>query len=157
VIFIVSAPHPRIFSSAEVLHVHFPPYNREESIAILCKNPLPIKQTTAGEGDAGDGSDNDEEKTAADIQKEAWVWQKFCATVWDSLAKGAARDIVRFRTVVEKNWWTFVQPIVRGEYETRNYSSLYLYHKDMFRQETAVTDLVIPPNVNERTTVMKCR
>ena len=151
VIFVVSAPHPRIFSSAELPHVHFPPYTREESIEILCKNPLPIKNLTPGEE-----SSDDEEMTEDDKKEELYVWHKFCATVWDSLAKGAARDVVRFRTAVEKNWPTFVQPIARGEYGTRNYASLYLYHKDMFRRETSVIDTVVPPTVNERSTVVRC-
>jgi len=64
---------------------------------------------------------------------------------------------VRFRNAVEKNWSTFVQPIARGEYGTRNYSSLYLYHKDMFRRETSVLDTVVPPALTERSTaVVKC-
>ncbi|KAI5852322.1 origin recognition complex subunit 5 C-terminus-domain-containing protein [Tricharina praecox] len=154
VIFVVSAPHSRFFSSAEIPHIHFPPYSREESIEILSTNPLPIKKT-GEEQDPDDDETSDDEATKEELAKEElYVWQKFCATVWDSLAKGAARDIVRFRNAVEKNWSTFVQPIARGEYGTRNYSSLYLYHKDMFRQETSVLDTVIPPAVNERSTMV---
>lgn len=157
-VFIVSASHPRFFNSAELPHVHFPPYTRDESIAILSKNPLPIKKIKSGHSDDGEDEDEeDEEPTEDDTKEELYVWQKFCATVWDTIAKGAARDIVRFRAAVEKNWSTFVQPIARGEYGTRNYSSLYLYHKDMFRRETTVIDTVIPPTVNERATVVKSR
>ncbi|KAF8540797.1 origin recognition complex subunit 5 C-terminus-domain-containing protein [Trichophaea hybrida] len=147
VVFIVSAPNPRQFGSAEMPHVHFSPYNREESIEILSKNPLPIKKLTHGDND--EASDN-EERTAEDAHEELFVWKKLCATVWDSLAKSAARDIVRFRAAVEKNWPVFVQPIVRGEYGTRDYASLYVYHKEMFRRETSVIDTVIPPTTNER-------
>jgi len=160
VIFIVSAPHSRFFSSAEIPHVHFTPYTREESIEILSKNPLPIKKTGEEQDqDDDDETSDDDEATKGELAKEElYVWQKFCATVWDSLAKGAARDIVRFRNIVEKNWSTFVQPIARGEYGTRNYSSLYLYHKDMFRRETNLIDTVIPPAINERSTaVVKCK
>ncbi|KAF8245798.1 hypothetical protein K440DRAFT_633095 [Wilcoxina mikolae CBS 423.85] len=147
VVFIVSAPNSRQFGSAEMPHVHFAPYNREESIEILCKNPLPIKKLTHGDHD--EASDN-EERTAEDAHEELFVWKKLCATVWDSLAKSAARDIVRFRAAVEKNWPVFVQPIARGEYGTRDYASLYVYHKEMFRRETSVIDTVIPPTTNER-------
>jgi origin recognition complex subunit 5 len=153
VVFIVSAPNPRQFGSAEMPHVHFAPYSREESIEILCKNPLPIKKLTPGDDD---GASDDEDMAVNDTNEELYVWKKFCATVWDSLAKSAARDVVRFRTAVEKNWPVFVQPIARGEYGTRNYASLYVYHKEMFRRETSVIDTVIPPTTNERI-VMKCR
>lgn len=147
-VFIISAPNPRQFSSAEIPHVHFTPYTREESIEILSKNPLPIKNINPEESD-------DEEPTDEDKQEEFYVWQKFCATVWDSLAKGAAKDVVRFRSAVTKNWSAFTQPIARGEYGTRNYASLYLYHKEMFRSENSVIDTVIPFTSAERI-VVKC-
>ncbi|CCX04234.1 Similar to Origin recognition complex subunit 5; acc. no. O43114 [Pyronema omphalodes CBS 100304] len=146
VVFIISAPNPRQFSSAEIPHVHFTPYTREESIEILSKNPLPIKNINPEESD-------DEEPTDEDKQEEFYVWQKFCATVWDSLAKGAAKDVVRFRSAVTKNWSAFTQPIARGEYGTRNYASLYLYHKEMFRSENSVIDTVIPLTSAERIVV----
>jgi origin recognition complex subunit 5 len=152
VIFIVSVPNPRFLSSAEIPYIHFPPYTREESIEILSKKPLRILKIKTNNDDDSDESE-EEEPTEDELKEELYVWQKFCATVWDSLAKGAARDVVRFREAVEKNWSTFVQPIARGEYGTRNYSSLYLYHKDMFRRETCVIDTVIPSAVNERSVV----
>lgn len=153
VVFVVSAPHPRLFSSAELPHVHFPPYSRDECIEILSKTPLPIKKIKS-DGDDDTESSEEEDPTEDDRKEELYVWQKFCATVWDSISKGAARDVVRFRAAVEKNWSTFVQPIARGEYGTRNYSSLYLYHKNMFQREDAVMDSVIPPAVNERATTV---
>lgn len=132
-------------------HVHFPPYSKEESIEILSKTPLPIEKI-AGQGEENDDDDDDDEgegevdaRAAADrAKKELVVWQKFCATVWDSLARGAARDVVRFRAAVEANWPAFVQPLARGDFGLANYASLYLHHKDMFRRETSVTDSVVP-------------
>ena len=135
-------------------HVHFPPYSKEESIEILSKTPLPIEKI-AGQGEENDDDDDDDDddegegevdaRAAADrAKKELVVWQKFCATVWDSLARGAARDVVRFRAAVEANWPAFVQPLARGDFGLANYASLYLHHKDMFRRETSVTDSVVP-------------
>ncbi|KAI5787186.1 origin recognition complex subunit 5 C-terminus-domain-containing protein [Geopyxis carbonaria] len=140
VIFVVSVPHPRLFSSAELPHVHFTPYSKDESIEILSKEPLRI-------------FDDDEDYTEELAQEELYVWQKFCATVWDSLAKGAARDVVQFRDTVEKNWKPFVKPIAAGEYGTRNYSSLYLLNKDMFRREDTVIDSVVPISTDGYRTV----
>ena len=148
----MSAPSPRQFSSAEMPHVHFPPYSKEESIEILSKTPLPVEKI-AGQGEESDDDDGggevegeaDSRPAAADrAKKELVVWQKFCATVWDSLARGAARDVVRFRAAVEANWPAFVQPLVRGDFGLANYASLYLHHKDMFRRETSVMDSVVP-------------
>jgi hypothetical protein len=151
VVFIVSASHPRFFSSAELPHVHFPPYSKEESIEILCKNPLPIQP--AASNDAEDDSDDEVE---VDPKAAELVWRRYCTTVWDTLAKGAARDVARFRTVAEKNWWSFVEPIARGEYDPKNYTGLYVHKKVMFQRETTLIDQVVPSAVTERTTIVKC-
>jgi origin recognition complex subunit 5 len=148
----MSTPQPRSLSSAEVPHVHFMPYNREESIEILCKTPLPIKRLTMAEGE----DSGDEDLTEEDIKEDRYVWQKFCAAIWDSLAKGAARNVVQFRAIVEKNWLPFVQPIVEREFGTRNFSSLYLFHKDMFRRENTVIDTVIPSSLEQKFSIGKC-
>lgn len=135
-------PRPRFLSSAEVPHIHFAPYNKEESIKVLSKYVRRITKVPS-EGDQGE-EEEEEEYTEDDAKEELYVWEKFCGTVWDSLAKGAARNIIQFREAVDKMWLQFVQPIAKGEYGTRNYSSLYLLQKDMFRRETNVIDSVIP-------------
>ncbi|PUU74591.1 origin recognition complex subunit 5 C-terminus-domain-containing protein [Tuber borchii] len=138
VIFILSVPKPRLLSSAEPPHIHFAPYTKEESIKILSKyvRRIPFQDI--------------EEYTEEDAKEELYVWQKFCGTVWDSLAKGTARGIVQFRAIVDEMWEPFVKPIAEGKYGTRNYSSLYLLHKEMFRQETNVIDVVVPVVTGEK-------
>lgn len=137
-IFILSVPKPRLLSSAEPPHIHFAPYTKEESIKILSKyvRRIPFQDI--------------EEYTEEDAKEELYVWQKFCGTVWDSLAKGTARGIVQFRAIVDEMWEPFVKPIAEGKYGTRNYSSLYLLHKEMFRQETNVIDVVVPVGTGEK-------
>lgn len=141
-------------------HIHFPPYTKDESISILCKSPLRIKKlpssTPTSRASSDDGEDGDGSDSEPDLEEELHVWQKFCGTVWDSLAKGAARNIVQFRAAVEKNWWPFIQPIARGEYGTRNYASLYLLNKDMFRREDTVVDNVLPASADGRSVQVKC-
>lgn len=146
-------PRPRFLSSAEVPHIHFAPYNKEESIKVLSKYVRRITKAPS-EGEHGEDEDEDE-YTEDNAKEELYVWEKFCGTVWDSLAKGAARNIVQFREAVDKMWLQFVQPIAKGEYGTRNYSSLYLLQKDMFRRETNVIDSVLPATVVGRTTALK--
>lgn len=146
-------PRPRFLSSAEVPHVHFTPYNKEESIKVLSKYVQRITKVPS-EGDNGE-EEEEEEYTEDDAKEELYVWEKFCGTVWDSLARGAARNIVQFRESVDKMWLQFVQPIAKGEYGTRNYSSLYLLQKDMFRRETNVIDSVLPATAAGRTTALK--
>jgi origin recognition complex subunit 5 len=148
-VIIVISTHQQRFLGSESPHIHFPPYTKEESIEILSKYVQPIPRVS------DESSDEEPEYTGKDAKDDLWVWQKFCGTVWDSLAKGSARNIVQFRTAVEKMWIPFVQPIAKGEYATRNYSSLYLRNKEMFRQETSVIDNVLPPVAAERATTSK--
>lgn len=159
VIFIVSVSKARLLSSAEVPHIHFTPYTKDESIKVLSKyvrritklpSPKPPPTTAAsGEASAPAETETEEESeedeyTPETAAEELYVWEKFCGTVWDSLAKGAARDIVQFRDAVESMWDQFVQPIARGQYGTRNFSQLYLLQKEMFRREASIVASVVP-------------
>ncbi|KAH8147237.1 uncharacterized protein LAJ45_08715 [Morchella importuna] len=163
VIFIVSVSKARLLSSAEVPHIHFTPYTKDESIKVLSKyvrritklpspNPPPTTTgTTTSSGEASapaepetEDESSEDEYTPETAAEELYVWEKFCGTVWDSLAKGAARDIVQFRAAVESMWDQFVQPIARGQYGTRNFSQLYLLQKEMFRREASIVASVVP-------------
>lgn len=146
-------PKPRFLSSAEVPHVHFAPYNKEESIKVLSKYVRRFSKIPT-EGNRGE-EEEEEEYTENNAKEEMYVWERFCIAVWDSLAKGAARNIIQFREAVDKMWLQFIQPIVEGEYGTRNFSSLYLLQKDMFRRETNVIDSVIPAAAAGRMTTLK--
>ncbi|KAJ9618423.1 hypothetical protein H2203_009019 [Taxawa tesnikishii (nom. ined.)] len=75
----------------------------------------------------------------------AWLWSRFCAAVWDSLAKGSARDIVSFRSVAERIWRPFVQPIVDGAFGTRDFSRLLVAQRKLFQDEGYLLDNVIEP------------
>lgn len=114
-----------------------------------------VRRITKIPSEGDDGEEEEEEYTEEDAKEELYVWEKFCGTVWDSLAKGVARNIVQFHEAVDKMWVQFVQPIAKGEYGTRNFSSLYLLQKDMFKRETSVIDSVLPPAAAGRTTAMK--
>ncbi|KAH0610798.1 uncharacterized protein H6S33_011225 [Morchella sextelata] len=172
VIFIVSVSKARLLSSAEVPHIHFTPYTKDESIKVLSKyvrriTKLPTTKlsstttaltgttTTSGEASASAETETEDEEedeyTPETAAEELYVWEKFCGTVWDSLAKGAARDIVQFRDAVESMWDQFVQPIARGQYGTRNFSQLYLLQKEMFRRESSIVTSVVPVPAAEAT------
>lgn len=135
VVMIVTHPHPRLLHSPGVPHVYFPPYNREQAVQILSVNPPAIFQDPPPP----------EIEYSEDLQAEdnLWVWARFCAAVWDSLASGAARDIVSFRSIAEKLWRPFVQPIVDGNFGTRDFSRLLVSQRKLFQTESALLDNVI--------------
>lgn len=156
-IFVITGPRLQTVVADAIPHIQFTPYDKEESIEILCKYAQRMRKLPAP-GDAPEEEEEEEEElTEEEATEELWVWRKFCGTVWDSMAKGAARNIVQFRDLVNKMWLPFVQPIVKGEYGTRNYSSLYLYHKDMFRSENNLIDSVILLANTTRTTVARSK
>lgn len=80
-------------------------------------------------------ADYTEEEAAED---DAWVWARFCTAVWDSLAKGAARDLLGFRAVCEKLWRPFTAPIVDGTFGTRDFARLMVSRRTLFQNEDAL-------------------
>lgn len=150
VIFVMTVPTPRQFASADLPHIEFPNYTKEESIQILSLNPLPIPpppKSTDDEDSENNDEDSEEELDPDEVkvlqEDELWLFQKFAGMIWDSLGKGAARGLKRFQSVVEKNWKQFVEPVVRGDYTRRQFASLYLLNKEMFRKEETVVDWVV--------------
>jgi origin recognition complex subunit 5 len=77
-------------------------------------------------------------------EDNAYVWGRFLAAVWDSLAKGAARDLVSYRAVATKLWRPFVTPIVDGTFGTRDFSRLMVHRRAIFQGEDALVSRVVP-------------
>ncbi|KAF8476950.1 origin recognition complex subunit 5 C-terminus-domain-containing protein [Kalaharituber pfeilii] len=144
VVFILSVPSPRLMSTTAIPHVHFPPYSKEELITILSKNPRRIETPSSSSSANGDNNGDKANKEDDDLAEDLFVWTRFLGTVWESLAKSTARNIVQFRAIADKMWDEFVEPIRRGEYGTRNFSQLYVLKKDMFRVEQHILDEVVP-------------
>ncbi|KAI9782209.1 MAG: hypothetical protein M1839_005323 [Geoglossum umbratile] len=133
VVFIVTAPRQRFLSIVGIPHIHFTPYTKDQSIRILSKNPCPIFPNGLPDLDDDDGPNNYTEEEAK--EDSLWVWTRFCSAVWDSMSRGAARDIVSFRALAEKLWKPFVQPIVDGAYGTRDFSKLMVLKRPLFQTE----------------------
>lgn len=74
----------------------------------------------------------------------AWLWPRFCEIVWDTLAKGAANDIVSFRSLCERLWRPFVAPVVDGTCGARNLSRLLVLKRDIFKDESVLSEGVVP-------------
>lgn len=128
-------PRPRFLHATGIPYVHFPAYTKDESIQILSKSPPPIFLEPPDQS-----SEYSEELAEED---SAWVWTRFLAAVWDALAKGAARDILSFRSVAEKLWRPFVAPIVDGMFGTRDFSRLMVAKRALFQSEDVLLDRVV--------------
>lgn len=77
-------------------------------------------------------------------EDDAWLWPRFCGAVWDSLGKGATRDIVSFRSVCEKLWIPFVQPVRDHLYKPREFSKLLVRNRALFQNENALDERIVP-------------
>lgn len=134
-LFIVRHAPPRFLHHPGVPHIHFPSYTRNQSIRILSNEPLDIFESSFPED-----MDYDEETHAED---KDWLWPRFCAAVWDSLAQSCARDLSSFRDVCHKLWRPFVAPIHKGDFGTRDFSRLLVAQRKLFQDESALSDSII--------------
>ncbi len=128
--------NPSLLCKPGVPFIEFPAYTRDQAIRILSLAPISIFHEPPADTD-----DYTEEQAAED---DLWLWTRFCGAVWDSLAKGAARDIVRFRQLAEKLWRPFVGPIVEGSYGTRDFTRLLVAKRSLFQDDDVLVESVIP-------------
>lgn len=148
VVFIVRHPAPRFLSQAGVPHVYFAPYTRNQSIHIVARRPLDIFPEPPG-----NDLDYDEEVHQED---KAWLWPRFCAAVWDSLAQNAARDLAAFQDACHKLWGPFITPVVKGDFGTRDFSRLLVAQRRLFQDEGLLLDSIVS-NPDAHTSMTKTK
>lgn len=130
-------------------HINFPQYSKEEAIHILSRNPPSIFIAPP------DPSLEYTEELAADDNQ--WVWTRFLAAVWESAARSAARDVVRFRAVAERLWRPFVAPIVDGSFGTRDFSRLLVHRRALFQDEGKLLEKIVPQAIDDKSKLsLKC-
>jgi origin recognition complex subunit 5 len=130
IIFIISVPSPRFFHTPGIAHIHFPPYTRDELLKIVSLTPPNIFP------DGWDPNIGYTEEQAA--EDNAYVWGRFCSVVWDTLGKGAARDLLSFRKICHKLWKPFTSPIVDGTFGTRDFARLVITQRAIFQDESVL-------------------
>ncbi|TKA68159.1 hypothetical protein B0A55_07437 [Friedmanniomyces simplex] len=135
-VLIVQYPPPRFLHQTGVPHIHFPAYTRAQSIHILSQHPPDIFPEPPT-----DVPDYDDEVHAED---KAWLWPRYCAAIWDSLAQNAAHDLLSFRDICTKLWRPFVAPILKGDFGTRDFSRLLVAQRRLFQDETVLLDSIVP-------------
>lgn len=139
-ILILTSPLPHALHHSSIPHLHFPPYTKVEILSIACLKPLPL-HPSAREGSAAETSPPPCTYSDEDCE---WLWSKFVATIWDSLGQNAARDVVSFRTVCERLWRPFVQPVLDGHYGAREFSKLMIRNKALLQGESALLESIVP-------------
>ncbi|KAF2818526.1 origin recognition complex subunit Orc5 [Ophiobolus disseminans] len=115
----------------------FPPYTRPQLLAILTHNPPKTFLTAPS---AEDSPDYTPDLAAED---DAWLWSRFISAVFDSLSKHTGRDLLSFRSCCMKLWRPFVEPVMSGQFGTRDFSRLIINRRHLFQLEDSVLDRII--------------
>ena len=135
---VVTAPRPRFLRLAGVPHIHFLPYDRTESLAIVSQHPLSVSDDPS----ATNGYVQQNEKTD---EESAVLWKRFCGAVWDSLGRGAARNVVSLRRLCERLWPQFISPIKLEGYSTKSFSQLMVRNRPLFQNTAVMAELHLRP------------
>lgn len=133
IVFIISLPNPRLFHHQGIPHIDFPAYDRAEALHIISQDPSPIYPVVAS-------TSTDSKPTQYSDEDDQWLWTRFCAAVWDSLAYAAARDIVSFRSLAQRLWGPFVFSVIDGTYGARDFSRLMIAKRALFQNDESLVD-----------------
>ncbi|KAF3002923.1 hypothetical protein E8E13_002962 [Curvularia kusanoi] len=132
---------PALRHSSSIPYINFPPYTRQQLLAILAQTPPKVFMTPPS---AEKFPDYTPDLAAED---DAWLWNRFLGAVYDSLSKHTGRDLLSFRAIALRLWRPFVAPVVSGEFGTRDFSRLMVNRRHLFQGEEAVLDRIIAPPV----------
>lgn len=82
-------------------------------------------------------------------EDDAWLWGRFLQAVYDSLSKHTGRDLISFKSCAMRLWRPFVEPVVSGQFGTRDFSRLMVNRRHLFQVEDSVLDRIISPTDTE--------
>ncbi|KAF2688935.1 hypothetical protein K458DRAFT_385096 [Lentithecium fluviatile CBS 122367] len=118
-------------------HLHFPPYSRSSLLTILSMHPPKIFLMPPSAEQFPDYT--------ADLAAEddAWLWGRFLGAVYDSLSKHTGRDLISFKLCAMRMWRPFVDPVIKGQFGTRDFSRLMVNRRFLFQMEDGVLDKII--------------
>ena len=138
IVFVTTLAQPHAFRHSGLAYLHFTPYSRAESIAILAARPPRIFDAPP------DSAAYPEYTPELAAEDDAWLWNRYLGVVWDSLSKHAGRDLVRFELCAHRLWRDFVRPINEGVFGTRDFSRLLVNRRHVFQNDSALLDRVLP-------------
>ncbi|KAH9882718.1 hypothetical protein J1614_000083 [Plenodomus biglobosus] len=137
---------PSILHSTTTAFLSFPPYTRSQLLTILASNPPKIFQTPPSLDQFPDYTPD------IALEDDAWLWSRFLQAVYDSLSKHTGRDLISFKACALRLWRPFVEPIVSGQFGTRDFSRLMVNRRHLFQLEDAVLDRILHPTCPANTT-----
>jgi origin recognition complex subunit 5 len=128
---------PSTLHSSSATALHLPSYTRSELLTILGTNPPKIFSTPPFLDQSPDYMPD----LAA--EDDAWLWTRFLQAIYDSLSKHTGRDLLSFRSTALRLWRPFVEPVVAGQFGTRDFSRLMVNRRALFQVEDSVLERII--------------
>lgn len=138
VILITTLPQTHALHKPGIPHLQFTPYPRSSLLTILSQRPPNIFLTPPSTEKFPDYT------LDLAAEDDAWLWGRFLGAVYDSLSKHTGRDLASFKNCAMRLWWPFVEPIVAGQFGTRDFSRLMVNRRHLFQLEDSVLDRIIP-------------
>ncbi|KAI9823338.1 MAG: hypothetical protein M1832_002562 [Thelocarpon impressellum] len=144
-VFIVTSPRPRFLHVTGAPHVTFPAYDKVQCVAIVCaRRPPPrIFEPPQPPSSPVSNSPPSPVEESDDAEESLWVYSRFASVVYDTLARGAARDLGGFRAACDALWRPFVAPIADGSYGTRDFSKLLVAQRALFQDESVLVGGIV--------------
>lgn len=136
-ILVTTLPQTNTLHKPGTPHLPFPVYNKSSLLSILSRNPPRIFLTPPSTELFPDYT------TDLAAEDDAWLWGRFLAAVYDSLSKHTGRDLVSFRQCAHRLWRPFVEPVVTGQFGTRDFARLMISRRALFQVEDAVLDRIV--------------
>ncbi|KAF2845359.1 hypothetical protein T440DRAFT_277646 [Plenodomus tracheiphilus IPT5] len=130
---------PSTLHSTTAAFLPFPPYTRSELLTILGSTPPKIFKAPPSLEQFPDYTPD----LAA--EDDAWLWSRFLQAVYDSLSKHTGRDLLSFKSCAMRLWRPFIEPVISGQFGTRDFSRLMVNRRHLFQLEDAVLDRIINP------------
>ena len=137
---------PSTLHCSSVSFLHFPSYTRSQLLTVLGASPPKIFLTPPSLEQFPDYTPD----LAA--EDDAWLWSRFLAAVYESLSKHTGRDVISFKNCATRLWRPFVEPVVSGQFGTRDFSRLMVNRRYLFQLEDSVLDCITNPNTTSTST-----
>ncbi|KAL8682382.1 MAG: hypothetical protein Q9186_001572 [Xanthomendoza sp. 1 TL-2023] len=135
-VFIITFPRPNLFQHLGIPHIHFPSYTRAELLTLISSSPLPLTPPPGTSSPT-----NLPTFTSADLD---YLWPRFAAAVYDSLAQSASNSLPSLRTLCTRLWTPFISPILLNHYSPREFSKLMVRNRHLFQSEDALKHSIVP-------------
>ncbi|KAL2312702.1 Origin recognition complex subunit Orc5 [Schizosaccharomyces pombe] len=127
IIFVLHSHPAQYLGTLSIAVIFFPQYTQAEILEICQKTPPNLDFLDR----SGDSVFEDE--------IELSVWMQYCSFLWSVFGVQCLNDYRSFRSVLDRYWPKFIQPIVEGDIHPADYAQLHKLAKNFLVSDATVT------------------